>query len=133
MVGGQTAVEALSILYAAVRGTVARDDGGLTLTGVSGRAVECQSRVILGLQRVQPPSSSWRSTLDSQEERAHPRARHLPASATVTEPNTDVNQGTLDLLILKTLSLQPMHGFGIARRIEQISRGVFRINPGSLL
>ena len=51
----------------------------------------------------------------------------------MTEPNTDVIQGTMDLLILKTLSLQPMHGFGIARRIEQISRGVFRINPGSLL
>ncbi len=49
------------------------------------------------------------------------------------EPNTDVIQGTLDLLILKTLSLQPMHGFGIARRVEDISRGVFRVNPGSLL
>jgi PadR family transcriptional regulator PadR len=49
------------------------------------------------------------------------------------EPNTDVIQGTLDLLILKTLSLQPMHGFGIARRVEQISRGVFKVNPGSLL
>ena len=48
-------------------------------------------------------------------------------------PNTDVIQGTLDMLILKTLSLQPMHGFGIARRIEQISRGVFKVNPGSLL
>jgi transcriptional regulator len=47
--------------------------------------------------------------------------------------NTDVIQGTLDLLILKTLSLQPLHGFGIARRIEQISRGVFKVNPGSLL
>jgi len=49
------------------------------------------------------------------------------------EPNTDVIQGTLDMLILKTLSLGPMHGFGIARRIEQISRGVFKVNPGSLL
>src|SRR5712672_4117 len=49
------------------------------------------------------------------------------------QPNTDVIQGTLDMLILKTLSLEPMHGFGIARRIEQISRGVFKINPGSLL
>ena len=48
-------------------------------------------------------------------------------------PNTDVIQGTLDLLILKTLSLEPMHGFGIARRVEQMSRGVFKINPGSLL
>ena len=48
-------------------------------------------------------------------------------------PNTDVIQGTLDLLILKTLSLEPLHGFGIARRIEQVSRGVFKVNPGSLL
>ena len=49
------------------------------------------------------------------------------------ETNTDVIQGTLDMLILKTLSLQPLHGFGIARRIEQVSRGVFKVNPGSLL
>jgi PadR family transcriptional regulator PadR len=49
------------------------------------------------------------------------------------QPNTDVIPGTLDLLILKTLSLQPMHGFGIARRVEQVSRGVFKVNPGSLL
>jgi PadR family transcriptional regulator, regulatory protein PadR len=51
----------------------------------------------------------------------------------VGDANTDVIQGTLDMLILKTLSLEPMHGFGIARRIEQISQGVFKINPGSLL
>src|ERR1700681_421616 len=49
------------------------------------------------------------------------------------DPTTDVVQGTLDMLILKTLSLEPMHGFGIARRVEQISRGVFKVNPGSLL
>jgi transcriptional regulator len=49
------------------------------------------------------------------------------------EPTTDLIQGTLDMLILKALSLEPMHGFGIARRIEQVSRGVFKINPGSLL
>ena len=47
--------------------------------------------------------------------------------------STDVIQGTLDLLILKTLSLEPMHGFGIARRVEQVSRAVFKVNPGSLL
>jgi PadR family transcriptional regulator, regulatory protein PadR len=41
-------------------------------------------------------------------------------------------QGTLDMLILKTLELQPMHGYGIALRIEQISKGVFQVNPGSL-
>ncbi|MFZ0275025.1 MAG: PadR family transcriptional regulator [Acidobacteriaceae bacterium] len=51
----------------------------------------------------------------------------------MNESNTDVIQGTLDMLILKTLSLEPLHGFGIARRVEQISRGVFKVNPGSLL
>ena len=49
------------------------------------------------------------------------------------QPNRDLIQGTLDMLILKALSLEPMHGFGIARRVEQISRGVFKVNPGSLL
>ncbi len=49
------------------------------------------------------------------------------------EPSTDVIPGTLDMLILKTLSLEPMHGFGLARRVEQMSRGVFKVNPGSLL
>ncbi len=53
--------------------------------------------------------------------------------AMMDEYNTDVIQGTLDMLILKTLSLEPMHGFGIGRRIEQITRGVFKVNPGSLL
>lgn len=51
----------------------------------------------------------------------------------MNETNTDVIQGTLDMLILKTLSLGPLHGFGIARRVEQVSRGVFKVNPGSLL
>jgi|SRR6516162_2390730 transcriptional regulator len=45
---------------------------------------------------------------------------------------TDLVQGTLDMLILKTLALQPMHGFGIGLRIEQISKGVFQVNAGSL-
>ena len=51
----------------------------------------------------------------------------------MNDQNTDIIQGTLDLLILKTLSLEPMHGFGIARRVEQVSRSVFKVNPGSLL
>jgi len=54
-------------------------------------------------------------------------------SLAMGDQETDVIQGTLDMLILKTLSLEPMHGFGIARRVEQISRGVFKVNPGSLL
>jgi PadR family transcriptional regulator len=41
-------------------------------------------------------------------------------------------QGTLDMLILKTLQLEAMHGYGIAIRIEQITKGVFQVNPGSL-
>jgi PadR family transcriptional regulator, regulatory protein PadR len=45
----------------------------------------------------------------------------------------DVVQGTLEMLILKTLALEPMHGYGVASRIEQVSQGVFRVNPGSLL
>ena len=46
---------------------------------------------------------------------------------------SELVQGTLDMLILKTLHLQPMHGYGISVRIEQISQGVFRVNAGSLL
>jgi transcriptional regulator len=45
---------------------------------------------------------------------------------------TPLLQGTLDLLILKALSLQPLHGLGAAQRIEQITRGTFRVKPGSL-
>jgi transcriptional regulator len=45
---------------------------------------------------------------------------------------SDLVQGTLDMLILKTLALEPLHGFGIAVRIEQVSKGVFRVNAGSL-
>jgi PadR family transcriptional regulator, regulatory protein PadR len=45
---------------------------------------------------------------------------------------TNLLQGTLDLLILKTLSLGEMHGLGISRRIEQITNGTFQVKPGSL-
>jgi PadR family transcriptional regulator, regulatory protein PadR len=45
---------------------------------------------------------------------------------------SDLLQGTLDLLVLKTLDLGPNHGLGIARRIEQITRGTFHPQPGSL-
>jgi len=55
------------------------------------------------------------------------------SGSSMDNDSTDVIQGTLDMLILKTLSLESMHGFGIARRVEQISRGVFKVNPGSLL
>ena len=45
---------------------------------------------------------------------------------------SELLQGTLELLILKTLSLEPMHGWGISQRIQQISQGVFQVNQGSL-
>src|SRR5579871_5975076 len=48
------------------------------------------------------------------------------------DKSSDVVQGTLDMLVLKTLALQPMHGYGISVRIEQMSKGVFRLNAGSL-
>lgn len=49
------------------------------------------------------------------------------------EKSGDLVSGTLEMLVLKTVALEPMHGYGIALRIEQISHGVFRVNPGSLL
>jgi len=45
---------------------------------------------------------------------------------------TDLVQGTLDLLILKTIALEPMHGWGIAQRIRQVSREVLQVNQGAL-
>jgi len=44
----------------------------------------------------------------------------------------DLVQGTLHMLVLKTLALEPMHGYGIGVRLEQISKGVFQVNAGSL-
>jgi PadR family transcriptional regulator, regulatory protein PadR len=44
----------------------------------------------------------------------------------------DLLQGTLDLLVLKALALGPLHGLGVSRRIEQITRGTFLVKPGSL-
>jgi PadR family transcriptional regulator PadR len=48
------------------------------------------------------------------------------------DKSTGLVQGTLDMLILKTLDLEPMHAYGIGLRIQQTSRGVFEVNPGSL-
>jgi transcriptional regulator len=50
----------------------------------------------------------------------------------MTEPRSTVLQGTLDLLILKALAAGELHGLGVSRRIEQITRGTFRVQPGSL-
>ena len=50
----------------------------------------------------------------------------------MTKANVDLLQGTLDLLILKTVALEPMHGWGISQRIQQISQDVLRVQQGSL-
>jgi PadR family transcriptional regulator len=51
---------------------------------------------------------------------------------TMSKPKSDLLQGTLDLLILKTLELESMHGWGISQRIQQISESVLQVNQGSL-
>ena len=56
----------------------------------------------------------------------------LRGNASMAGKPTDLVQGTLDMLILKTLALEAMHGYGIAVRLEQMSKGVFRVNAGSL-
>jgi len=50
----------------------------------------------------------------------------------MTRPNLDLLQGTLDVLVLKTLAAGPMHGWGIAQRIQLVSEDVLRVNQGSL-
>jgi transcriptional regulator len=59
-------------------------------------------------------------------------SRAPPTEARVTEPNTDVIQGTLDLLILKTLSWGPMHGYGIVSWLEQQSSGTLGVEDNAL-
>jgi PadR family transcriptional regulator PadR len=50
----------------------------------------------------------------------------------VLRPQTDALRGSLDLLVLKTLSLAPMHGWGISQRVQEIYKGVLEVNQGSL-
>jgi PadR family transcriptional regulator PadR len=50
----------------------------------------------------------------------------------MTRPQADVLRGSLDLLVLKTLSLAPMHGWGISQRVQQLSKGILEVNQGSL-
>jgi PadR family transcriptional regulator PadR len=55
-----------------------------------------------------------------------------PERSMATQPQSDVLRGSIELLVLKTLSLQPMHGWGIGQRIQQISGGELEVNQGSL-
>lgn len=68
--------------------------------------------------------------LDILQERMYSSVEHLGEQ--VSEKKADVLQGTLDMLILKTIALEPMHGYGIAMRIQQVSKDVLQIQQGSL-
>jgi len=70
--------------------------------------------------------------LDNQEDRGVRFLLNVRGCVTVSEKSGELVQGTLDMLILKTVALEPMHGYGIAVRIEQVSKTVFRVNAGSL-
>jgi PadR family transcriptional regulator, regulatory protein PadR len=72
------------------------------------------------------------SPLDNQEDSCISFLLIIRRSGFMPDKPGDLVQGTLDMLILKTVALQPIHGYGIAIRIEQISKGVFKVNAGSL-
>lgn len=77
------------------------------------------------------PKEELYSPLDTAKERpARPEKRR---QETMDNQKSEVLQGTLDLMILKTLhALGPLHGFGIARRIEQVSRDILQLNEGTV-
>jgi PadR family transcriptional regulator PadR len=82
--------------------------------------------------QLSPKVSDYRvAPLDNQKEK---RILLLVAKGkrVMSDKPSDLVQGTLDMLILKTLAPEPMHGYGISVRIEQMSKGVFRLNAGSL-
>jgi PadR family transcriptional regulator PadR len=82
--------------------------------------------MLLPLRRLRPDVP-----LDYQEEKRI-LLLILKGSTVMAGQPTDLIQGTLDMLILKTVALEPTHGYGIAVRIEQMSNRVFRVNAGSL-
>ena len=78
------------------------------------------------------PASQSRILLLTSDTDRHTLASALDRRHDLIEESTNLLQGTLDLMILKALALQEMHGLGISRRIEQITRGTFKVGPGSL-
>src|SRR4029079_13114490 len=76
---------------------------------------------------VTPPSP-----LDNRQEPRYRRVLSTDDRRTDLAPKSDLLQGTLDLLILRTLAGDPMHGWGISQRIQQLSKDVLQVNQGSL-
>jgi len=79
-----------------------------------------------------PQNTRSASLLLRSDRSTHIICRNPTEDPTVTSDQSDVLRGTLDLLILKTLTLEPMHGWGISARIQQFSRGLLDVNQGSL-
>jgi len=73
------------------------------------------------------PSRPFRDSLELLDD-----CYRIPIRRRMSEKRTDLLRGTLDLLVLKTLSLEPLHGVGISRRITQITQGAFQVSFGSL-
>src|SRR6185436_6353719 len=81
--------------------------------------------------RFYPREFGWKpAPLDCLWEGAQDRARRERES--MKQPKSDLLQGTLDLLILKALSFGPLHGYAVARRIQQTSKEVLKVEEGSL-
>jgi PadR family transcriptional regulator, regulatory protein PadR len=79
----------------------------------------------------------WEPTVQvlrfAQDDKRWSHDSNMPSRLTMPTPTpSDVLRGTLDLLILKAISLEPMHGWAIAQRLEQLSRDALRIGQGSL-
>ena len=85
----------------------------------------------LDAAKTQPVKPKLQLPLDNQEKKVY--LLIIKRSLRMGQKQGEMVQGTLEMLILKTLALEPMHGYGVALRIEQVSAGVFRVNPGSLL
>ena len=73
-----------------------------------------------------------RGTIDASRPRSHAYIDRLYESEERLTTSTNLLNGTLDMLILKALSAGELHGLGVTRRIEQITRGTFMVKPGSL-
>jgi hypothetical protein len=78
-------------------------------------------------------AADLRSSIAIRYERGVPSTRLSIGGSYLAHDPTNLLQGTLDLMILKALALEEMHGLGISRRIELITKGTFQVKPGSLL
>lgn len=86
----------------------------------------------MGFEKWQGVAGRTGSSIDIREEMGKFSTDIREDTVTKADSNEQVLQGTLDLLILKTLSLSPMHGWGLTHRIQDLSRDAFRVGQGSI-